>query len=86
MMRQDEERKKTKEKEKLKKKKKIDNNIKKQAQKEKEQAQKSKQAEKNPYSVFVEKDKEEFIDNDFVVFTEPLPLITSQKTHCHDYH
>ena len=42
-----------------------------QAQKEKEQAEKAKQAEKNPYSVFAEKEEEEVMDDDFVVFTEP---------------
>ena len=46
-------------------------NQKQQAQKEKEQAQKAKQAEKNPHSVFSEKDEEEVMDDDYVVFTEP---------------
>ena len=42
-----------------------------QAQKEKEQTEKAKQAEKNPYSVFAEKDCEEVMDDDSVGFTEP---------------
>ena len=42
-----------------------------QAHKEKEQAEKAKQAEKNPYSVFAEKDGEEVMDDESVVFTEP---------------
>ena len=42
-----------------------------QAQKEKEQMEKAKQAEKNPYSVFAEKDGEEVMDDESVVFTEP---------------
>ena len=32
---------------------------------------KTKQAEKNPFSVFAEKDGEEVMDDDSVVFTEP---------------
>ena len=32
---------------------------------------KAKQAEKNPYSVFAEKDGEEVMDDESVVFTEP---------------
>ena len=43
-----------------------------QAQKEKEKMEKAKQAEKNPYSVFAEKDGEEVcMDDESVVFTEP---------------
>ena len=42
-----------------------------QAQKEKKAAQKAKQAEKNPLSVFAEKDVEEVMDDDSVVITEP---------------
>ena len=42
-----------------------------QAQKEKEQTEKAKQAEKNPYSVFAEKEEEEVMDVDSVVFIEP---------------
>ena len=45
--------------------------LKQQAQKEKEEAQKAKQAEKNPFSVFAEKDGEEVMDDESVVFTEP---------------
>ena len=37
----------------------------------KEQTEKAKQAEKNPYSVFAEKDGEEVMDDESVVFTEP---------------
>ena len=44
--------------------------LKQQAQKEKEEAQKAKQAEKNPFSVFAEKDGEEVMDDESVVFTE----------------
>ena len=36
-----------------------------------EETQKAKQAEKNPFSVFAEKDGEEVIDDDSVGFTEP---------------
>ena len=43
----------------------------KQAQKEKEQTEKAKQAEKNPYSVFAEKDDEEVcMEEESVVFTD----------------
>ena len=41
-----------------------------QAQKEKEQAQQAKLAEKNPFSVFAEKEEEEVMDDDSVVFTK----------------
>ena len=42
-----------------------------QAQKEKEQTEKAKQAEKNPYSVFAEKDDEEVcMEEESVVFTD----------------
>ena len=44
--------------------------LKQQAQKEKEEAQKAKQAENNPFSVFAEKDGEEVMDDESVVFTE----------------
>ena len=53
------------------KKKKTSKYLKEQAQKENEQAQKAKQAEKNPYSVFAEKDEEEVMDADPVIFTAP---------------
>ena len=44
---------------------------KKQAQKERNKQKKAKQAEKNPYSVFAEKDDEEVcMEEDFVVFTD----------------
>ena len=86
MMKKDEEKKKNEEKDKLKKLQKEERRQqyqKEQAQKEKEAAQKAKQAEKNPFSVFAEKE-----DDDSVVFTEtsssdhtPHPL----KAHCHDY-
>ena len=35
------------------------------------QTEKATQAEKNPYSVFAEKDGEEVMDDESVVFTEP---------------
>ena len=50
--------------------------LKEQTQKEKEHAQKAEQAEKNPCSVFAEKDKEPVMDDDSVVFTE---LFTSHQ-------
>ena len=73
-MKKDEKKKKIEEKDKLNKQEKEERRQqyhKEQAQKEKEAAQKAKQAEKNPFSVFTEKDGEEVIDDDFVVFTEP---------------
>ena len=45
--------------------------LKQQAQKEMEEAQKTKRAEKNPFSVFAEKNGEEVMDDESVVFTEP---------------
>ena len=74
MMKKDEEKKRKEEKDKLKKQQKEKRKqifLKEQAQKEKEQTEKAKQAEKNPYSVFAEKDGEEVMDDDSVVFTEP---------------
>ena len=74
MMKKDEETKKKEEKDRLKnnkEKKRRQQFFKEQAQKEKEQAQKAKQAEKNPYSLFAEKEEEEAMDDDSVVFTEP---------------
>ena len=73
MMKKDEEKKKKEEKHKLKKqqKERRQQYQKEQAQKEKEAAPKPKQAEKNPCSVFAEKDGEEVMDDDSVVFTEP---------------
>ena len=74
MMKKKEERKKKEEKDKLKKQQKEERKQqwqKEQAQKEKEQMEKAKQAEKNPYSVFAEKDGEEVMDDESVVFTEP---------------
>ena len=62
MIKKDEEKKKKEEKDKLKKQQKEERKQqwqKEQAQKEKEQTEKAKQAEKNPYSVFAEKDEEE---------------------------
>ena len=73
-MMKEEERKKKEEKDKLKKQQKEERKQqwqKEQAQKEKEQMEKAKQAEKNPYSVFAEKDGEEVMDDESVVFTEP---------------
>ena len=74
MMKKEEERKKKEEKDKLKKQQKEERKQqwqKEQAQKEKEQMEKAKQAEMNPYSVFAEKDGEEVMDDESVVFTEP---------------
>ena len=74
MIKKDEEKKKKEEKDKLKKQQKEERKQqwqKEQAQKEKEQMEKAKQAEKNPYSVFAEKDGEEVMDDESVVFTEP---------------
>ena len=42
-----------------------------QAKKKRSSTKKTKQAEKNPFSVFAEKDGEEVMDDDSVVFTEP---------------
>ena len=68
--------------------KKDDSNItKNKHRKKKETAQKAKQAEKNPFSVFTEKDGEEVMDDDSVVFTEPSSSDDLLKgTHFHDYH
>ena len=74
MMKKDEEKKRKEEKDKLKKQQKEERKQqwqKEQAQKEKEQTEKAKQAEKNPYSVFAEKEDEVVMGDDFVVFTEP---------------
>ena len=74
MMKKDEEKKRKEEKDKLKKQQKEERKqifLKEQAQKEKEQTEKAKQAEKNPYSVFAEKDGEEVMDDESVVFIEP---------------
>ena len=74
MMKKEEERKKKEEKDRIKKQQKEERKQqwqKEQAQKEKEQTEKAKQAEKNPYSVFAEKDGEEVMDDESVVFTEP---------------
>ena len=74
MMKKDEEKKKKEEKDKLKKQQKEERKQqwqKEQAQKEKEQTEKAKQAEKNPYSVFAEKDDEEVrMEEESVVFTD----------------
>ena len=74
MMQKDEEKKKKEEKDKLKKQQKEERKQqwqKEQAQKEKEQTEKAKQAEKNPYSVFAEKDDEEVcMEEKSVVFTD----------------
>ena len=77
MMKKEEERKKKSEKDKLKKQQKEERKQqwqKEQAQKEKEQMEKAKQAKKNPYSVFAEKDGEEVMDDESVVFTEPSSM------------
>ena len=74
MMEKDEEKKKKEEKDKLKKQQKEERRQqwqKEQSQKETEQTEKAKQAEKNPYSVFAEKEEEEVMDDDSVVFIEP---------------
>ena len=68
--RKKEEKKKRKTNSKANKKKKGDSNIKKKKHKKK-QKQHKKQAEKNPFSVFAEKDGEEVMDDDSVVFIEP---------------
>ena len=52
--------------------------LKEQAQKEKEAVQKAQKAEKNPFSVIADKDEEEVMDHDSVVFTEPS---SSDVTH-----
>ena len=74
MIKKDEEKKKKEEKEKLKKQPKEERKQqwqKEQAQKEKEQTEKAKQAEKNPYSVFAEKDDEEVrMEEESVVFAD----------------
>ena len=74
MIKKDEEKKKKEEKDKLKKQQKEERKQqwqKEQAQKEKEQAEKAKQAEKNPYSVFAEKDDEVVcMEEESVVFTD----------------
>ena len=74
MIKKDKEKKKKEEKDKLKKQQKEERKQqwqKEQAQKEKEQTEKAKQAEKNPYSVFAEKDDEEVcMEEESVVFTD----------------
>ena len=74
MIKKDEEKKKKEEKDKLKKQQKEERKQqwqKEQAQKEKEQTEKAKQPEKNPYSVFAEKDDEEVgMEEESVVFTD----------------
>ena len=74
MIKKDEEKKKNVEKDKLKKQQKEERKQqwqKEQAHKEKEQTEKAKQAEKNPYSVFAEKDDEEVcMEEESVVFTD----------------
>ena len=74
MIKKDEEKKKKEEKDKLKKQQKGERKQqwqKEQAKKEKEQTEKAKQAEKNPYSVFAEKDDEEVcMEEESVVFTD----------------
>ena len=74
MMKKEEERKKKEEKDRIKKQQKEERKQqwqKEQAQKEKEQTEKTKQAEKNPYSVFAEKDDEEVcMEEESVVFTD----------------
>ena len=74
MMKKEEERKKKEEKDRIKKQQKEERKQqwqKEQAQKEKEQTEKAKQAEKNPYSVFAEKDDEEVcMEEESVVFTD----------------
>ena len=54
-----------------KKKKENSNGKKNKHRKKKNKKKKVKQAEKNPYSVFAEKDGEEVMDDESVVFTEP---------------
>ena len=73
MMKKYEEKKKKGEKDKLKKQQKEERRqqYKKEQAQKKEAAQKAKQAEKNPFSVFAEKDGEEVMDDDSVGFTEP---------------
>ena len=74
MIKKDEEKKKKEEKDKLKKQQKEERKQqwqKEKAQKEKEQTEKAKQAEKNPYSVFAEKDDGEVcMEEESVVFTD----------------
>ena len=75
MIEKDKEKKKNEEKDKLKKnnkkKKENSNGKKNKHRKKKNKQKKAKQAEKNPYSVFAEKDGEEVMDDESVVFTEP---------------
>ena len=79
MMKKDEEKKKKEKyrqtKKNNKKKKRRQQYDKEQAQKEKEAAQKAKQAENNPFSVIADKDEEEVMDDDSVVFTEPSHIV-----------
>ena len=78
MMKEDEEKKKRRE-DKLKKQQKEERRqqyLKEQAQKE--AVQKAQQAEKNPFSVIADKDEEEVMDHDSVVFTQPS---SSDVTH-----
>ena len=74
MMKKEEERKKKEEKDRIKKQQKEERKQqwqKEQAQKEKEQTEKAKQAEKNPYSVFAEKDDEVVcMEEESMVFTD----------------
>ena len=89
MIEEDKENKKKEEKDRLKnnKRKKESNNGKKNKhRKKKKQKEKAKQAEKNLYSVIAEKDGEEVMDDESVVFTEPSSSHPSLKAHCHDYH
>ena len=73
MIKKDEEKKKKEEKDKLKKQQKEENRNgkKNKHRKKKNKWKKAKQAEKNPYSVFAEKDGEEVMDDESVFFTEP---------------
>ena len=72
MMKKDEEKKRKEEKDKIKQQQKEEKNSFILNNKHRK-TQKAKQAEKNPFSVFAEKDGEEVMDDDFVVFTEPSP-------------
>ena len=64
MMKKDEEKKKKEEKDKLKKQQKEE-------RRQQYQKEAAKQAEKNPFSVFAEKDGQKVMDDDSAVFTEP---------------
>ena len=85
MMKKDEEkRKKERKKNSKKKKERRQQYLKEHAQKEKEQA---KQAEKNPYSVFAEKDVRRRSWTMILWFSQSnLPVITSRKAHYNNYH